>query len=60
MSRFAKRPFFITLGLTLVLFVPVFEVSRLLDWNPTIAGWWSLVVIGISLVAWDALADREE
>jgi membrane protein implicated in regulation of membrane protease activity len=60
MSRFVRRPFLIALGVLLVLFVPVYEVGLILDWSPTVAGWWSLFVIGLSTIVWTRLAEREE
>lgn len=60
MSRFVSRPFLMALGLTLVLFAPVFEAGRFLGWSSTVAGWWSLFVIGLSSFVWSTLAEREE
>ena len=60
MSRFVRRPFLVALGVLLVLFVPVYEIGLILDWSPTVAGWWSLFVIGLSTIVWTRLAEREE
>jgi membrane protein implicated in regulation of membrane protease activity len=60
MSRLASRPFLISLGIVFVLFTPVYEVGQILDWSPTVAGWWSLFVIGLSTIFWSTLAEREE
>lgn len=60
MSRFVRRPFLVALGVLLVLFIPVYEIGLALDWSPTVAGWWSLFVIGLSTMVWTRLAEREE
>jgi hypothetical protein len=35
-------------------------IGLILDWSPTVAGWWSLFVIGLSTIVWTRLAEREE
>jgi hypothetical protein len=50
----------VALGVVFVLFVPVYEIGLILDWSPTVAGWWSLFVIGLSTIVWTTLAEREE
>lgn len=60
MRKFVSRPFLVSLGVVFALFMPVYEVGRMLDWSPTVAGWWSLFVIGLSTIVWSTLAEREE
>lgn len=55
-----RYPFVIAAGLVFLLFTPVYLVGNLLGWSPTVAGWWSLIVIGIATLVWSSLAARQE
>ncbi|HEY7949370.1 MAG TPA: hypothetical protein VID51_00890 [Solirubrobacterales bacterium] len=55
-----RHPFLIAIGLVFVLFTPVYLAGSLFGWSPTVAGWWSLIVIGIATLVWSSLAARRE